>query len=44
MNELNEDRGDSVKIILRLVQALNLMIGEEEKATLHQSERNGNAM
>jgi hypothetical protein len=33
--ELDEDVGDAVKIILRLVQALNLMIGEEEKATLH---------
>jgi hypothetical protein len=34
--ELDEDRGDAVKIILRLVQAFNLMISEEEKATLLQ--------
>lgn len=42
--ELGEDRGETVKIIVRLLQALNLMIGEEEKATLQQSKRDGNAM
>jgi hypothetical protein len=41
---LGEDRGDAGKIILRPVQALNLMVGEDEKATLHQSKRDGNAM